>query len=41
MVCDFLQKIEILHAVGTQITPPNGREILKTLYDILNILDSK
>jgi hypothetical protein len=41
MVCDFLQKIELLHAAGTQITPPNGQEIVKTLYDILNVLDTK
>ena len=41
MVCDFLQKIDLLHAVGTQITPVNGREIVKTLYDILNVLDTK
>jgi hypothetical protein len=41
MACEFLQKIELLHAVGTQITPLNGQEIVKTLYDILNILDSK
>lgn len=41
MVCDFLQKIELLHAAGTQITPPNGQEIVKTLYDILNVLDNK
>jgi hypothetical protein len=41
MECDFLQKIELLHAVGTQIIPPNGREIVKSLYDILNVLDNK
>lgn len=41
MQCDFLQKIELLLAVGTQIIPPNGREIVKTLYDILNVLDTK
>lgn len=41
MVCDLLQKIELLHAAGTQISPPHGQEIVKTLYDVLTILDGK
>ena len=41
MECDFLDKIELLHAVETQIIPPNGREIVKSLYDILNVLDKQ
>ena len=41
MVCDFLQKIELLHAVGTQFNPPNAKEVGKTLYDILTVLDGK
>src|SRR5262249_23499877 len=41
MVCDLLQKLELLHAAGTQITPVHGQEIVKTFYDILTVLDSK
>ena len=41
MVCDLLQKIELLHAAGTQMIPPHGPEIVKTFYDILTVLDSK
>jgi hypothetical protein len=41
MDCDILQKIELLHAAGTQFTPPDAREIVKTLYEILTILDGK
>ena len=41
MDCDILQKIELLHAAGTQFNPPNAREIAKTLYEILTILDGK
>jgi uncharacterized membrane protein YhdT len=41
MVCDLLQKIELLHAAGTQFNPPHGQEIVKTLYDILTVLDTK
>src|SRR6202042_1600015 len=41
MDCDILQKIELLHAAGTQFNPPNAREIIKTLYEILTILDGK
>ena len=41
MVCDLLQKLELLHAAGTQVTPPHGQDIVKTLYDILTVLDSK
>jgi hypothetical protein len=41
MVCDLLQKVELLHAAGTQFTPPNAREVLKTFYEILTVLDNK
>ena len=41
MDCDILQKIELLHAAGTQFNPPNAREVIKTLYDILTIPDGK
>ena len=41
MVCDLLQKIELLHAAGTQFAPANAREVLRTLYEILTILDNK
>lgn len=41
MVCDLLQKIELLHAAGTQFTPPNAREMLRTFYDVLTVLDNK
>ena len=41
MDCDLLQKIELLHAAGTQIIPPDAKEIGKTLYEILTILDGK
>ena len=41
MDCDLLQKIELLHAAGTQIIPPDAKEVGKTLYEILTILDGK
>jgi hypothetical protein len=41
MVCDLLQKIELLHAAGTQFIPPDGNEVVKTFYEILTILDDK
>jgi hypothetical protein len=41
MVCDLLQKIELLHTAGTQFTPPNAEGMVKSLYEILNVLDSK
>lgn len=41
MVCDLLQKIELLHAAGTQFTPADGREVVRTFYEILTILDNK
>ncbi len=41
MDCDLLQKLELLHAAGTQFTPPDGREVVRTFYDILTILDNK
>lgn len=40
-MCELLQKIELLHAAGTQIVPADGEAVVKTLYEILNILDSK
>jgi hypothetical protein len=40
-VCDLLQKIELIHAVGTQFRPPHAHEVAKTLYEILTILDGK
>jgi hypothetical protein len=40
-VCDLLQKLQLLHAAGTQITPPEATDLVKTLYDILTILDNK
>ena len=41
MTCDLLQKIELLHAVGTQVNPPHAHEIVKTFYEVLSILDGK
>jgi hypothetical protein len=41
MDCDILQKIELLHSAGIAFNPPDAREIAKTLYDILTILDGK
>jgi hypothetical protein len=41
VVCDLLQKIELLHAAGTPIAPAHATETLKTLYEILTILDNK
>ncbi len=40
-MCDLLQKLQLLHAAGTQITPPEATDIVKTLYEILTILDGK
>jgi len=40
-VCDLLQKIELIHATGTQFRPPHAHEVAKTLYEILTILDGK
>jgi hypothetical protein len=41
MVCDLLQKVELLHAAGTHFNPPDAREVLRTFYEILTILDNK
>src|ERR1700726_4040311 len=41
MVCDLLQKIELLHSAGTEMNPPHGQEIVRTFYDILTVLDTK
>jgi hypothetical protein len=40
-VCDLLQKIELLHAADSVITPPEGKEVIRTFYDVLTILDTK
>lgn len=40
-MCDLLQKIVLLHAAGTQISPDHADEIVKTLYEILTVLDGK
>ncbi len=40
-MCDLLQKLELLHAAGTQITPSGATELVKTFYEILTILDGK
>ena len=40
-MCDLLQKIELIHAAGTQFTPPYAHEVAKTFYEILTILDGK
>jgi hypothetical protein len=41
MECDLLQKIELLHAAGTQFRPANAREVMRNFYEILTILDDK
>ncbi len=41
MVCDLLQKVELLHAAGTQFTPTNAREVVRSFYEIMTILDNK
>jgi len=41
MDCDLLQKIELVHAAGTQFNPPNARAVVKALYEVLTILDNK
>ena len=41
MDCDLLQKIELLHATGAQFNPPQAEAVVKTFYEILNVLDSK
>ena len=41
MVCDLLQKIELLHAAGTHFTPPHAAEVVRSLYEIMTILDNK
>jgi hypothetical protein len=41
MECSLLQKLEILHTAGTQLNPPHALEIVHTLYENLNVLDSK
>lgn len=41
MDCDLLQKIERLHAAGAHFTPTYADAVVKSLYDILNVLNSK
>lgn len=41
MDCNLLQKIQLLHAAGTQFTPANAREVLLSFYEMMNILDDK
>lgn len=41
MDCDLLQKIQLLHAAGTHITPPHAQEVVRSFYEILTILDNK
>jgi hypothetical protein len=41
VVCSLLERIELLHAAGTQFNPLHGGEIVKNLYDILNVIDEK
>lgn len=41
MVCDLMHKVELLHAAGTHFTPANAREVLRSFYEILTILDNK
>src|SRR6202012_5418240 len=41
MVCDLLQKIELLNAAGTVMSPPQGQNVVKAFYDILTVLDNK
>jgi hypothetical protein len=41
MDCYLLQKIELLHATGAQFNPPQAEAVVKTFYEILNVLDSK
>ncbi len=41
MACDLLQKIQLLHSAGTQIYPADAHEMVKTLYEILTVLDGK
>jgi hypothetical protein len=41
MQCDLLHKLELLHNEGIQFTPPHAREVVRTLYDTLTVLDTK
>lgn len=41
MVCDLLQKIELLHAAGAHFTPANAPEVVRSFYEIMTILDNK
>jgi hypothetical protein len=40
-VCSLLEKLELLHAAGTQFNPPHAEVVVKTLYEILTVLDGK
>jgi hypothetical protein len=39
--CDLLQKVELLHAAGTIFTPTDAKDVVRTFYDVLTILDTK
>jgi hypothetical protein len=41
MVCNLLQKVELLHAAGVHFTPPNALELAHSFYEMMNILDDK
>jgi hypothetical protein len=41
MVCDLLQKITLMQAAGTLVTPTDGKEVVQTFYEILTVLDNK
>jgi hypothetical protein len=41
MVCDLLQKVELLHAAGTQIHPASAQDVMRNFLEILTILDDK
>jgi hypothetical protein len=41
MVCNLLQKLELLHAAGTHFVPPNAQELVQSFYEMMNILDDK
>ncbi len=41
MACDLLQKIELMRAAGAVFTPQDGKEVVRTFYDVLTVLDTK
>lgn len=38
---DLLEKLLVLHAAGTQVTPENAKEVASYLYDALTVVDRK